>query len=743
MDKAGYSAEIKSNETGYLPEGTYSYQPKEVQINSNNEKFKKWSFSNFEEYKIIENLNHSATTHNFDKFINGTYENIYPLTLNSTLLDLNTQGGTVYFKDPLEDNIFKSKTGGFVKTDAFKNLNIQIGTNPNQKYSVKYTNPMSYNGLIWVWLSGSLSPNTENELLLSQPVTFGATYKAQLASNTSNWVQSGMVNFNGKENVLYKSMNQLWLHLQSDASNREIKVAESTESSKEYSVVSDLQNTYVGYLNGSNIYTVKCYDITSGNLLWSSPLGYISTVLKAQPVLIIGTLAVPVNNCPPGAEECVTYTPYLGVVYQEGTVIKYNWRNLAPLGAWSVWWNSDLGTSIGTSSIKTATNGAYSYIYWVNGTGLYSKKYAAGFDNSVTVSNNSPSFASAIYYASGAVDGSGNLNLVYTQRRYYDHGVYFRKVNSNNTMNSESQLETYWSQSYMTSPYYYPQVLTSEGSNLLLEIGKPGYYYNPGYLFWKFNGSTWTKQSWTGTLFSVINPKKLLLGEADDYPKEIIVSGLNKFETAAATTNGVFNKINDGNRNSGSPYFSIVAQNLIDSNSFYIDLEPSSVDSIVVDTLNIWHIVLKTNSVSTELVTDLNLWGSASYTESNKTVVFNPDYETRYYYTIDPSSNSARMNKASSGEEAETNNSDEENSVSVYPNPFNPTTQIKIQIKEKSYVTISVYNLVGQQVMNEIRSGVQGELVVPFNGSNLSSGTYFYQVSINDKVFKGKLNLVK
>jgi len=45
--------------------------------------------------------------------------------------------------------------------------------------------------------------------------------------------------------------------------------------------------------------------------------------------------------------------------------------------------------------------------------------------------------------------------------------------------------------------------------------------------------------------------------------------------------------------------------------------------------------------------------------------------------------------------------------------------------------------------MSEIRSGVQGELVVPFNGSNLSSGTYFYQVSINDKMFKGKLNLVK
>ncbi len=163
----------------------------------------------------------------------------------------------------------------------------------------------------------------------------------------------------------------------------------------------------------------------------------------------------------------------------------------------------------------------------------------------------------------------------------------------------------------------------------------------------------------------------------------------------------------------------------------------------MVDTLNIWHIVLKNSSVSTELVSDLSHWGTASYSEPNKTVVFSPGYETRYYYTIDPSSNSARMNKTNAENDQEGNESVSENSVSVFPNPFNPTTQIKIQIKEKSYVTIEVYNLVGQQVMSEIRNGVKGEIVVPFNGSHLSSGTYFYQVSINDKVFKGKLNLVK
>lgn len=64
-----------------------------------------------------------------------------------------------------------------------------------------------------------------------------------------------------------------------------------------------------------------------------------------------------------------------------------------------------------------------------------------------------------------------------------------------------------------------------------------------------------------------------------------------------------------------------------------------------------------------------------------------------------------------------------------YPNPFNPSTTIKFSIETKSSVRINVYNSIGKLVrtlVNEIYPAGQHE--VKFDGSNLSSGVYFYQL---------------
>jgi len=63
-----------------------------------------------------------------------------------------------------------------------------------------------------------------------------------------------------------------------------------------------------------------------------------------------------------------------------------------------------------------------------------------------------------------------------------------------------------------------------------------------------------------------------------------------------------------------------------------------------------------------------------------------------------------------------------------YPNPFNPETKIKFALPEKSYVTIKIYNILGQLIEtlvdNErLDAGIHQ---TSFNGSNLSSGIYFY-----------------
>lgn len=64
-----------------------------------------------------------------------------------------------------------------------------------------------------------------------------------------------------------------------------------------------------------------------------------------------------------------------------------------------------------------------------------------------------------------------------------------------------------------------------------------------------------------------------------------------------------------------------------------------------------------------------------------------------------------------------------------YPNPFNPTTNIQFEIPENAFVTISVFDLMGHEVsrlVNDYREA--GSYNVTLDGSNLSSGIYFYKL---------------
>jgi photosystem II stability/assembly factor-like uncharacterized protein len=79
-----------------------------------------------------------------------------------------------------------------------------------------------------------------------------------------------------------------------------------------------------------------------------------------------------------------------------------------------------------------------------------------------------------------------------------------------------------------------------------------------------------------------------------------------------------------------------------------------------------------------------------------------------------------------------------------YPNPFNPTTTIRYALPQQSHVTLSVYNVLGQEVVvlvNEVEQA--GYRSVTFDGSKLSSGMYFYRIKAGDFVQTRKLILVK
>ena len=79
-----------------------------------------------------------------------------------------------------------------------------------------------------------------------------------------------------------------------------------------------------------------------------------------------------------------------------------------------------------------------------------------------------------------------------------------------------------------------------------------------------------------------------------------------------------------------------------------------------------------------------------------------------------------------------------------YPNPFNPTTTISYSIPKSSYVTLKVYDILGNEVstlVNGERSA--GNYRLKFDGSKLASGVYFYRLNAGNKADVKKLLLTK
>lgn len=84
-----------------------------------------------------------------------------------------------------------------------------------------------------------------------------------------------------------------------------------------------------------------------------------------------------------------------------------------------------------------------------------------------------------------------------------------------------------------------------------------------------------------------------------------------------------------------------------------------------------------------------------------------------------------------------------------YPNPFNPSTTIGFSIPSNGFVNLKVFNTLGQEVQSLVSGQLTGGTYkADLNGSNLTSGVYFYKLDFtgNDgKQFSDvkKLMLIK
>jgi hypothetical protein len=87
--------------------------------------------------------------------------------------------------------------------------------------------------------------------------------------------------------------------------------------------------------------------------------------------------------------------------------------------------------------------------------------------------------------------------------------------------------------------------------------------------------------------------------------------------------------------------------------------------------------------------------------------------------------------------------------MSSYPNPFNPQTRINYEINAGGNVDLSVYNMLGQQVVTLVDGFIEaGKYQTIWNstdvyGNEVASGIYMLKLTTNNQVISNKITLLR
>ncbi len=82
--------------------------------------------------------------------------------------------------------------------------------------------------------------------------------------------------------------------------------------------------------------------------------------------------------------------------------------------------------------------------------------------------------------------------------------------------------------------------------------------------------------------------------------------------------------------------------------------------------------------------------------------------------------------------------------VQNFPNPFNPSTSINYSIPKNSFVTLKVYNTIGEEVAELINQNIEaGMHAAQFNASDLPTGAYFYRITAGNYSETKKMLLIR
>lgn len=80
----------------------------------------------------------------------------------------------------------------------------------------------------------------------------------------------------------------------------------------------------------------------------------------------------------------------------------------------------------------------------------------------------------------------------------------------------------------------------------------------------------------------------------------------------------------------------------------------------------------------------------------------------------------------------------------VYPNPFNPLTNISFRLAKPQFVTVKVFDIRGQEISTLLEGDMNiGLHKVVFDGKNLMNGVYFVSLNVGGFVKTQRMILLK
>jgi hypothetical protein len=83
--------------------------------------------------------------------------------------------------------------------------------------------------------------------------------------------------------------------------------------------------------------------------------------------------------------------------------------------------------------------------------------------------------------------------------------------------------------------------------------------------------------------------------------------------------------------------------------------------------------------------------------------------------------------------------------LSNYPNPFNPSTNLRFSVPQDGHATLKVYNTLGQEVVTLFDGTAIAGHYIPaiFDGSRYASGVYFSRLQYNGKSLVQRMIMTK